>query len=360
MREKTQCRLCNGSLRGVFGLKSSPVANSYPERPDAGADRYPMELMACNDCGHVQQRFVLDGLFVDYKYQTPQTVATYLMPVAEAIADACPGGRVLEIGCNNGVFLDCLVSVGMEPVGVDPATTHPLAIRDYFTSRLADKIGTFNVIVGNNVFAHIDDLQDVFRGVERCLEPDGVFVFEVQYLVDLVKSGAFDMIYHEHLDYHTVGPLARFLRAFGLVLTRWEHIPTHGGSIRLWARKAGEECELPAEALDWDALREKVESVKASLTAELEKHGKVVAFGASAKASTLINQLGIERFISFVVDDTPHKQFRFIPGTNIPINPVHELVHGPVLLTAWNYEKEIAERLPGFELINPFRCASGS
>lgn len=348
MRERLDCRLCNGKLHKVFELKPSPIANSYPEKPDKDCQRYPLELMACDDCGHVQQRYVLDGLFEAYRYQTPQTVAAYLEPVAKRIADKCPGARVLEVGCNNGVFLDCLIAEGLDAWGADPANSHERGLTAPFTAELADSLGAFNVIVANNVFAHIDDLQDVFRGVVKCLEPDGFLIFEVQYLVDLVERGAFDMIYHEHLDYHTLTPLKSFLRSFGLVMTEWEHIDNHGGSIRVTARKLGEECETPDERLDWDGLRAKVDTARSRVP------GKVVAFGAAAKATTLINELGLEDNIEFCVDDTPQKQFRYIPGTGIQILPVSALGKQDVLLTAWNYEKEISQRIPN-RLINPFR-----
>lgn len=348
MRERFTCRLCDGSLTKVFELKPSPIANSYPDKPDKDAKRYPLELMQCG-CGHVQQRYVLDDLFVDYKYQTPQTVATYLKPMAERIAKDYPGAKVLEIGCNNGVFLDCLAEAGLDAIGVDPATEHPRGVKAYFGWEAAGRFDPVDVIVANNVFAHIDDLQGVFQGVNRLLKTDGALIFEVQYLVDLVSAGAFDMIYHEHLDYHTLKPLQQFLRRYGLVMTEWEHIPTHGGSIRVTAKRFGEECAIPHEVLDWDGMREKMEFAGIKVRCE----DRLVAFGAAAKATTLINELGIADQIAYVVDDTPQKQGRYIPGTDIPIKPVSEVGDGPVLLCAWNYEKEISQRIPN-RLINPF------
>lgn len=347
MRERLNCRLCDGQLKPVFALKPSPIANSFPDKPDTDCEKYPLELMQCR-CGHVQQRYVLSGLFKDYKYQTPQTVATYLKPVAERIAKDYPGARVLEIGCNNGVFLDLLNSMGLDAYGVDPAADHPRALRMYFSEASAGRLEPVDVIVANNVFAHIDDLQSVFRGVDRLLKPSGTLIFEVQYLSDLVKSGAFDMIYHEHLDYHTLKPLRPFLRRYDLLMTGWEHIPTHGGSIRVTAKRRGAECQIPDESLDWEGLRQKIEAAKARVG-----NGPFVAFGAAAKATTLINELGIADRISYCVDDTPQKQFRYIPGTNIQIRPVSMLKDETVLMTAWNYEKEIRQRIPN-QLVNPF------
>lgn len=349
IREKTECRLCGGAVKHVFSLKPSPVANSFPAKPDAKAKRYPLELMQCG-CGHVQQRYVIDDLFLDYKYQTPKTVARYLQPFAEKLAKEYPGARVLEIGCNNGVFLDCLNAAGLDAVGIDPATEHPKAVRAFFTERSAGRFEPVDVVVANNVLAHIDDLQSVFHGINRVLKPDGVLIFEVQYLVDLVESGAFDMIYHEHLDYHTLKPLQGFLRRHELVMAGFERIPTHGGSIRVTAKRSGVECELSAETLDWKGLRTRIERAKERVKAQ----GTMAAFGAAAKACTLINELDIADRIVFCVDDTPQKQFRYIPGTNIQIRPVSSLRDEKVLLTAWNYEREIRERIKN-ELVNPFR-----
>jgi hypothetical protein len=184
------------------------------------------------------------------------------------------------------------------------------------------------------------------------LQPDGKLIFEVQYLVDLVKDGLFDMIYHEHCDYHHLAPLAKFLRKHGMVMTKWEHIYTHGGSIRVTAQKVGYECEIPQERLDWPAFARKVRLARDRLKQLIP--GKVQAFGAAAKATTLISQLELDDRIEYVVDDTPQKQFRYIPGTDIQILPVDRLHDGPVLMTAWNYEREIAERIKN-PLIHPFR-----
>lgn len=352
--DRKTCRLCGDGLHNVFSLRPSPIANEYTDKPEH-SESYPVELMACNSCGHVQQRYVLSGLFRDYKYQTPQTVATYLEPVAKRIAQDHPGARVLEIGSNNGVFLDCLIAEGLDAWGVDPANSHPRGVKAYFGEEFAKTLKRkFNVIVANNVFAHIDDLDDVFRGISILLDTDGELIFEVQYLVDLLRSGAFDMIYHEHLDYHHLDPLIPFLIKHGMVMTEWEHIKTHGGSIRVHAKKTGAWCKIPQERLDWAEFERIIQSTRERLHREIDAAGgKVKAFGAPAKATTLIHELGLEGKIDFTVDDTPQKQGRYIPGTGIKIKPVSELGDGPVLLFAWNYKKEISKKIPN-RLIVPF------
>lgn len=355
MKLRATCRLCDGEVDAVFSLAPSPVANSFPEKPDSGATRYPLELMQCASCGHVQQKYVFSGLFKDYKYATPKTVERYLQPVVDRLRHMDPkGAAVLEIGCNNGIYLDLLNAAGFRAYGIDPATEHPRAIREYFTKQTAANFAMkFDIVFANNVFAHIDDLQGVFQGIQHVLAPGGAVIFEVQYLPDLINSGAFDMIYHEHLDYHHLRPLASFLKRMGFVLTEWEHIPMHGGSMRITARRTGGEAWMPEEPLNWDRLYDAIFKSEKIIRSKMNG-GKLVAFGAAAKACTLINQLGIAGEIAYCVDDTPQKQGRYIPGTDIEIRPVDALKDETVLLTAWNYEREIRERLPNHKIISPF------
>ncbi len=346
MKERLTCRLCGGKVHKVFSLAPSPIANSFPLKPDSKAKRYPMDLMSCKDCEHVQQRYVLSGLFDDYKYQTPQT--WHLEKYASELAKTYKG-RVLEIGCNNGAFLDRLIAAGFDAEGIDPAADHPKAVRAFFTSASAGRFKPVDLIVANNVLAHIDNLLDVFSGIVRILKPDGALVFEVQYLPDLLKAGAFDLMYHEHLDMHHLKPLQPFLRLFGLVMTEWKHLATHGGSIRVTAKFKGKECSIPEEKLDWLAFAKGIEGAQK----RLKTQGQMVAFGAAAKACTLINELGIAKQINYCVDDTPGKWFRYIPGTDIQIFPVSKLGNEKVLMTAWNYEREIRSRIKN-ELVHPF------
>lgn len=349
MRERADCRLCGGSLTQVFALEPMPIANSFPSQPDKAAERFPLDVMQCTDCEHVQLKQVVKGLFDDYKYETPKTA--YLKESALELKEKYPTAKkVLEIGSNNGAYLDCLRDVGFWAIGMDPSASDGLSIKEPFTSSSAKGFrAKFDLVLANNVFAHIDDLRDVFVGIEKVLSTEGAVVFEVQYLPYLIERGAFDTIYHEHLDYHTLKPLAKFLKSVGLVMTEWAMIPTHGGSIRVTGKREGPEAYLPDESLRWKALREKMEASKKKLTA----NGRMVAFGASAKASVLINQLGLNDRILYCVDDTEKKQGRFIPGTDIQIKPVSALGGEAVLVTAWNYYDIIRQRIPN-KLIDPF------
>jgi SAM-dependent methyltransferase len=318
--------------------------------------RYPLDLMKCSVCEHVQLRHVVGDLFTaDYKYSTPDAFRPHLEALAQQLKKRYSrASRVLEIGSNNGLFLRVLQQAGFQVAGCDPVATDAWSIAQPFTSRLArSMLGKFDIAVALNVFAHIDDLQDVFQGLDSVLAEDGAIVFEVQYLPDLIQRGAFDMIYHEHVDYHTLGPLKGFLRRMGFVMTGWEKTDAHGGSIRVTARRRGAEATLPRESLDWQQLEERVEAARRRLDQAVADHAPLVAFGATAKACTLVHQFGIARHIAYCVDDTPQKQGRYIAGTDIQVCPVARLKDETVLLTAWNYEEQIRKRIPN-RLVNPF------
>lgn len=355
IRERIWCRLCGGRMEHKLSLTPTPVANDYADKPDSAAKCYPLDLAQCSSCKHVQQQFVLDGLFQDYKYVTPATVAAYLTPVAQMLRETYPKAkRVLEIGCNSGVFLDCLEKVGFTAVGIDPATEHRSGVKAYFSSREAQNFHVqFDLIVANNVFAHIDDLRDVFKGIDILLAPAGAVIFEVQYFNALVDAVAFDICYHEHMSYHTIAPLARFLRTVGLVMTKQEFIPQHGGSLRITAQRNGMEAAYSEEPIEWGRFKHCIELMVESIR-EKVRGRKLVLLGAAAKVTTLIHHCDIAESILYACDDTPQKQGRYIPGTDIQIRPTTELRGEAALLGAWNWEAEFRRMFPNNELINPF------
>jgi hypothetical protein len=357
IHERTTCRLCDGPVRPVFALTPTPIANNYADKPDAGAACYPLELCQCWRCSHVQIRHVIDGLFQDYKYTTPQTVATYLTPFVKELRARYPQARnVLEIGSNNGVYLEVLRTHGFEATGIDPAATGDGNICEYFTSDWARTHNIrYDLIVANNVFAHIDDLRDMFEGINLLLAEGGKLVFEVQSFTALVEAGAYDMIYHEHMSYHTVGPLSRFLHRMGLVMTRHEVIQTHGGSLRITAERKGLQVIYYEPPIDWSNFAERVKDMRAR-TRALVKGRKVVLLGAAAKVTTMLHHCGIENNISCACDDTPQKIGRYIPGTGIQIRPTEELGDHAALLGAWNFEREWRAKFPNNELLNPYRA----
>ena len=351
------CRMCCGPSRVQLAITPTPIANSFPDQPDQDADRIPLEVQECLECGHVQLRQRVSVDWVDYKYATPDANRAHLTQAAAQIRARYPQAKTaIEIGSNNGLYLEELRAAGFSALGVDPCATDGIA--HPFGYHLAKTLSPVDLIVANNVLAHVDDLWDVMRGVDHLLKDDGALVFEVQYLPAMIQSGAFDMIYHEHRDYHTLAPWGPFLKRWGLVITGVEFISTHGGSIRVYCERPGYAMNLPHESIDWRSFKQRIREAKEAVQRQiLEVDGPIVAFGATAKATTLIHHFGLTEMIDYCVDSTPAKQGRYIPGTGIKIYPMTQLESHPpaaVLLTAWNYEAYIRALYPHLKFIVPF------
>lgn len=361
--KRENCRLCGGSLTPKLSLLPTPIANAFSDTPDQGAEKYDLELHQCNDCGHVQLGYVLSGdvLYTGYKYETPHAMSQHLEDCAKKMRFLYPSAEsVLEIGSNNGLNAQILRKYFKTVFEIDPGGSSVFCLKKPFTKETSFLYKGVDLIVANHVFAHIDDLDDVFDGVSNCLSNDGALIFEVQYFPDLVKKAAFDMIYHEHRDYHTLGPLKSFVKKHNLVMTDWEHVPdVQGGSIRVTVKKHGQEVDTPDENIDWDCFKDKINQVIEKIKSQISKTKEgIVAFGAAAKACTLIHQCGIADQIYYCVDDTPSKQRKYIPGTKIKIFPTDTLYQSKsgkvIFLTAWNYEAEVKKKHPSFNYIVPF------
>jgi len=349
------CRMCFGPTRTMLSLTPTPIANSFPDKPDTDAPRYPLDLAQCVLCDHVQLKDFKPVDWVDYRYATPAAVRPHLVQAAQSIRTRYPKAKtVLEIGCNNGLYLEVLRHAGFEATGVDPCTK--VGIQKSFSSKLADTLEPFDLIVANNVLAHVDDFWDVFRGIDRLLKDDGALILEVQYLPSMMAAGAFDMIYHEHRDYHTLAPWPKFLKRFGMVLTDFETIGTHGGSVRIWCERPGWPSSLPVEYVDWKYFKRGIATAKTDLLNQIaDTTGPIVAFGATAKACTLIHHFGIADFIDGCMDSTPAKQGRYLPGTNIKIVPPYAVSpETTILATAWNFRDTLREQYPTHRFIVPF------
>ena len=363
MYERMDCRLCGGRVQTVLPLTPTPIANLFPDEPLSGKF-YPLELKQCHVCSHVQVGHVIDDdtLYgIGYKYVTPEALRPQINARAAELRQEYGSFRnVLEIGSNNGLFLHALRDAGFkEVIGIDPSSTDPLVWKMPFSPRSAElikrRVGTVDLIVANNVFAHIDNLKQVFSGIDTILSPDGAVVFEVQYLVPMMASGAFDMIYHEHRDYHTLWPLQAFLAGAGMVMTAWEVIDAHGGSIRVTAKRYGVQKEAPKEILNWGTFEAAILHQRSWVNAQFS--GKIAAFGAPAKAVTLIHHFGLQYRISYCVDDTPQKQGKYIAGTAIPVVSRDVMMTDKprqMLLLSWNYERLVRESLPNVDFIVPF------
>jgi len=386
---RTTCRLCGGvSLTKVLALKATPPANAFvgKEQLDTPQQTFPLDVFFCEDCHHVQLLDVVDPriLFENYVYVsgTSPVFVKHFEDYAAFVVKRFtpkPGSLVFDIGSNDGTLLRAFKNAGYSVLGVDPAKDIAAkasaegieTITGFFSPAMAQEIrtdrGPASVITANNVFAHIDDLAGVLKGVRALLDDEGVFVFEVSYLVDVFEHTLFDTIYHEHLAYHSVGPLVAFMQAHDMELIDAVRVPSHGGSLRAVAkRKAGHRpieksvAELVAleKAMGLDKAETFVDfgiridvlgAELSSLLRDLKAQGRTIAaFGAPAKATTLMYHFDIgPDLIDFIVDDSPLKQGLYCPGMHIAVLPSSALYDNrpdDIVILAWNFAQPIMER----------------
>jgi SAM-dependent methyltransferase len=378
-----ECRLCpSRALVKVLELAPTPPANEFlPADFEGEQEKFPLYLVQCKTCEHVQLPVIVDPerLFKNYVYVsgTSPAFVQHFERYAQAMIEEhrlSPGDNVVEIGSNDGTLLHFFQQAGMTVLGVDPAQaiaetataqgidTLPLFFNRKVAREIHSDIGSAALVVANNVFAHADDLKEIALGVRDLLDPSrGRFVFEVQYLVDLVEKTLFDMVYHEHLSYHHLAPLVPFFDDLGMTLVDAEHVDTHGGSIRCTVapRKSRPQSDRLLGMLEiekhslagepFERLRQRIDEAGDTLRSFLddERGGRhaVAGYGAPAKLTTLCHQFGIGRSdIAFVIDDSPWKQDLTTPGTRIPV-----VKDGPqtpsVLIFAWNFAPQIAAKL---------------
>ena len=383
---RSTCRLCAGSdLQEVLHLEPTPPANAFVPKDFIGKHQavFPLDVFFCKSCGHVQLLDVVDPkiLFENYVYvsgTSPVFVKHFENYANDVLNTYQPprGAMVVDIGSNDGTLLSFFKKAGCTVLGIDPAKdiSHKATERgietwcDFFTPKLSAKIkqerGLAQVITANNVFAHTDNLVGIVNGIRELLAPEGVFVFEVSYFVDVFEKTLFDTIYHEHVAYHLVKPLQQFFANNRMELISTERIDTHGGSLRgVVQLKAGPYSKQPSvdkmvaleaslgldQAKTFEAFGHHIDEIKAELTSllkSLKADGKTIAgFGAPAKATTLMYHFGIgPNIIDFIVDDNPLKQSLYSPGLHIPVLPsqaIYEQKPDAVVILAWNFAEPI-------------------
>lgn len=376
MRRNT-CSACgHDNLEMFLDLGMSPIADAYTREPFEG-EQYPLQLAVCTRCWLVQLLEIVDPAVLfgnDYSFYSSASapLSAYHERYALDVLEQTIPEFVVEVGCNDGDFLRHFVEAGSRVLGVDPATG-PVAVargrhgmevlNEPFGAKQAREIvdahGPADLVIANHVLAHVESVADVLEGISILMQEDGRAYIEVQYLPDLLVNNAFDLVYHEHRNFFSISSLQRAVERWGMRVVYVNYTDRQGGSIRAEVRKSkrwpgvftGEEAWL-RNVDAYRGFQGRAERIRDRLADLLFEHGPVVGYGAPAKATTLIHFLGDgHQTIEKVLDTTPAKQGRYIPGTDIEIvapETVDLDANQTVLLLAHNYSRYIMRQHRGF------------
>jgi len=389
-----KCRHCATELHPqqhlFIDLGSAPPSNAFLDAEALGRAEasFPLKVLACPDCGLVQidelQRH--DTLFSDDYVYFSSYSATWLAHARAYVEQVLqrlglgPRSLVMEVASNDGYLLQYLQQRDIPCVGVEPTDSTARVARQRGIESLGEFFGLgfaqrfvahrrrCDLVLGNNVLAHVPDINDFVAGLREVLAPAGTLTLEFPHLLQLVRQRQFDTIYHEHFSYLSLATVQRILRSQGLEVWDVQELPTHGGSLRVWAQHAThprpvqsavaqmlaqEQAAGMGRAGFHQGLQAQAERIKDELLLFLidcKRRGlRVAGYGAAAKGNTLLNFAGVRPdLLPYVVDASPHKQGRFLPGSRIPVlAPPHLLEDRPdvVLILPWNLREEIVAQL---------------
>jgi len=385
-----RCRLCgHPRLHSVLDLGASPPCERFlrAAQLDEPEPTYPLHLRLCTNCllAQIPPLISPEETFTEYAYFSSFSTS-WVEHAGTFVRDAVDRLRlgadsfVVEVASNDGYLLQHVLTERIRCLGIEPSVNVGAVARErgvptvtaFLSESTAGTIraehGPADLVVANNVYAHIPDVVGFTKGLRTLLSADGWVSIEVQYLATLMAGNQYDTVYHEHFQYYTVASAQRALASGGLRLVDVERLPTHGGSIRLWARPdavagppservtellAEEKAEGLHELAGYQDFTDRVNLVRRNLLMFLldaaEGGRRVVGYGAPGKANTLLNHCGIRPdLLPYTVDRNPYKQGRFTPGTRIPIHPPERIARDQpdfVLVLPWNLRTELTEQL---------------
>ncbi len=386
-----KCRFCQKELKHIFvDLVNSPPSNSFlkKEELDMPETYYPLKLYVCHHCFLVQiDEYKKSKEIFNQNYAYFSSVSkTWLKHCREYVEtisqrlNLSNKSQVIEIASNDGGLLQYFKKKNISVLGVEPTeNTAQVAqkkgiptLTKFFGSKLATQLKRqkmADLIIGNNVLAHVPDVNDFVQGIKIILKDKGVTTLEFPHLMQLIEQNQFDTIYHEHFSYFSFFTVRKIFNAHRLELFDVEEIPTHGGSLRIYAGHKEDKTKKVSPNVDQLIKKEiskgmnrlnyyrdfqtKIDNVKNDLMKFLfenqKNNKKVVAYGAAAKGNTLLNYCGIKKdLIRFVVDKSPEKQGKFLPGSHIPIvkeSEIKKFKPDYILILPWNIQEEIIEQL---------------
>lgn len=390
------CRHCHSSVDlTLVDLGSAPPSNAYltPETLQAAEKWFPLKVVVCRKCWLVQAEAysaaheLFDGeyaYFSSFSAQWLRHAETYVEEMAGTLP-LTPASMVVEVASNDGYLLQYVKSKGIKCLGVEPTASTAEASRrkgietveEFFGVELAQKLVSegfaADLTAANNVLAHVPDINDFTAGFATLLKPEGVSTFEFPHLLNLIRESQFDTIYHEHFSYLSLHTVVSVFGANGLSVFDVAKLPTHGGSLRVFAQRSDTGKRLPTERLaalleeerqagvltegfyaGFQAKADKVKDDFMAFLIDAKRAGKsVAAYGAAAKGNTLMNYAGVRPdLISYVVDLNPAKQGKFMPGSRIPIVGVERIAETKpdyLVVLPWNLLDELRSQL--------FNCA---
>jgi len=385
------CRFCGAGLQHTFvDLGMSPPCEAILERAQLNQMEafYPLHVFVCDQCFLVQlQEYVTaEDIFTEYAYFSSYSdswlahAKAYTKVMIERFKLNAQS-QVVELASNDGYLLQYFVEAGIPVLGIEPAANVakvatgkgiPTLVK-FFSAELAEELvrdGTqADLLLGNNVLAQVPDLRSFVKGMKTLLKPQGIITLEFPHLMRLIEQNQFDTIYHEHFSYFSFLTVARILAEFGLTVFDVEELPTHGGSLRIYARheqdyfhslsvRVKELAEREEKAgftrlETYFSFAEKVKETKRKILdflIRVKREGKSVAgYGAPGKGNTLLNYCGIRSdFLDYTVDRNPYKHGKFLAGTHIPVfdtSKIRETRPDYVLILPWNLKNEISEQL---------------
>ena len=386
------CRHCNAELvHEVIDLGHQPPSNAYLKQEELALPEltYPLKVYICTHCWLMQvpAHAKAEELFTDDYAYFSGTSSSWCQHAFDFVQEAVrrlelnQNSFVLELASNDGYLLQYVKSKQIPCLGIEPTrATADAAISlgietlvEFFNSQLAEKLPQADLIIANNVLAHVPDINDFMSGIQKVLKQNGLVSIEFPHLLNLLKGNQFDTIYHEHFSYLSLHSVQRIAESVGLIVVDVQQLPTHGGSLRVWLghpecsfsttdavdqllaeeREQGLESLAAYEKFENSALQAKLELYQFLSKSKLAGE-TVLGYGAAAKGNTLLNYCGIKPdLLPFIVDRALSKQSKFMPGSHIPIlspEKIEEIKPDKILVLPWNLLDEIAKLLPGYNL----------